>query len=91
MKLKIENFEIEEDKNCFILTEYWDIKDNKTWEIRYWQKSQTYPSTLARCFEKILHSLKSKNNKTFELEEYIKEIEFINNNFLEKINILITK
>lgn len=89
MKLKIYNFEIEEDRNSFILTEYWEIEETinwkKTWNIRVWVKDQTYPSTLARCFEKIQHSLKKNKNIVLEIEEYKKEIEKINNDFIQEI------
>lgn len=88
MKLKIYDFEIEEDRNSFILTEFWEIK-NKDWEIRYWEKNQTYPSTLERCFEKILHTYKKNKNITLELDEYLKEITKINNEFLEELRKII--
>ena len=45
MILKIYDFEIEEDRNCFILTEYWEIEETvnwkKTWNIKVWVKNQT--------------------------------------------------
>lgn len=95
MKIIYKNFEIEEDRNSFILTKYWTVplydrnwKQNKT----AWERviiEQVYPSSLKRCLEKILHSIKRDNESKLELKDAIKEIERINNKAIEEINILI--
>ena len=89
MILKIYDFEIEEDRNCFILTEYWEIEETINWKktgnIKVWIKNQTYPATLQRCFEKIIHSYKKNTKITVELQDYLNVITKINNDFIEEL------
>jgi len=84
MKLKIYDFEIEEDRSWYILREFWIIKNIKDWiEVeRYWEKDAVYPSTLENCFKRILHSYKKNKDITLTLEQYIEEIKRINTEFL---------
>ena len=84
MKLKIYDFEIEEDRSWYILREFWIIKNIKDWiEVeRYWEKDAVYPSTLENCFKRILHSYKKNKEITLTLEQYIEEIKRINTEFL---------
>lgn len=85
MKLKIFNFEIEEDNKSFILSEYWDIK-TKEWDISYWIKSQIYPSTLTSALKRIRHKLRKKDASEVNLDVYISKIEEIDERFILEIN-----
>ena len=80
MNIKYKNFEIEEDRNWFILSEYWN---NKEW--KYVQKDQIYPSTLENCILRIAHKLKRDAKATVELWEYLKLAREINDELLTNI------
>ena len=81
MKIKYKNFEIEEDRNWFILREIWITSEfNKiTWEKNKlaWEErviDECYPSTLEKAIEKMLHRMRWSKSDVVELSEYIKLI-----------------
>jgi len=88
MKLQIRNFIIQEDRSWFILEEWGDKINPKDWTSTYWLKEQTYPATMAKCFEKILHKIKLNKTETLELNEYVEEIKKINEEFINEIKLL---
>lgn len=81
MKIKIWNFEIEPDRNWYILSEYWIGEDTGE---RY-LKNQTYPSTIERALIKIAHKEKQLFEWEFWLEEAISKFEEINNKLIKWI------
>ena len=93
MKIKIYDFEIEEDRSWYILREFWIMKSIKDWiEIeRYWEKDIVYPSSLENCFKRILHTYKKNKDITVSLEQYIEEIKNINIELLNELQRLLWK
>lgn len=97
MIIKFKNFIIEEDRNWFILTELWIVWDINpfTWEENKnaWEEkviSQCYPSTLEKCFEKILHKVKKSKTDVIELDKAANEILSINKEFIKELKEVVT-
>lgn len=88
MKIRYKNFEIEQDRSCWVLTEYGIIKKGKNeWEEG--QIDQIYPSTLERALESMKDRIVRKKQSTVELMGFIDELKQINKEFLEDIKTLI--
>jgi hypothetical protein len=88
MKLEYKNYKIISDRNCFILSIYWNKINNKTKEVTYRIIDEIYPSTLSRCFIKILEYEKAKIWKV-NIEDLISTLDDINKKFLEDLSILL--
>lgn len=88
MKIRYKNFEIEQDRSCWVLTEYWIIQKGKN-EWKEWIIDQIYPSTLEKTLESMKDRLVRKKQSTTELKGFIEEIKQINKEFIEDIKTLI--
>jgi len=95
MKITYKDYEIEEDRNGFILTRYSITPErDKNGNINKtaWEKvvaDQTYPTTLERCFEKILHHYKRSALIELELKDAIQEIKRIDEQFIIELRELL--
>lgn len=87
MIIKYNNYTIQEDIWCYILTKYWIEKKWKNVGKESILK-QIYPSTLEKCFLRIIENEKSNKKIVLEMTEYLKELKDINNNFIKDINLL---
>ena len=83
MKIKIENFEIEPDRNGYILTEWGIGKDTEKKVGEEYIKEQTYPSTLEKALLKVAHKMKKDKEGVFTIDEAIKKFKEIDNQLLE--------
>lgn len=83
--MKIFNFEILPDRNTFILNEFktYSSGENKGQE---YISDTTYPATLQACLKKIRHRLPKKASN---IDEYIKELNKIDEAFNQKIKWII--
>ena len=90
MEIEYKNYKITQDKYCYILTTYWDIKDKKTGEIKYWPIDEIYPVSLENCLKKILEFEKSKIGKV-ELTELLSELQKIQKEFIEFLEKILIK
>ena len=88
MKIKYKNFLIEEDTNCYILTEFW-IAWDRAKEENMWKEmivNQKYPHTLERCLEIIRYRLSKNKTCVIELDKYINELKNIDKDFINDFN-----
>ena len=74
MKIKIQNYEIEQDRSCYVLSTYKTSKKGDN----IWEKyiaDQIYPATLQRALEKVAEKIKDKDIELdiHNLLEYIKK------------------
>ena len=90
MKITYKNFTIEQDRSCYVLTEYGIMKkwDNIGDEFI---KDQVYPTTLERCIEKIAYKLRKSSPDVLELKEAIECIKQTNKEFINDIKDLFNK
>ena len=91
MKLVYKNYIIEDDRNGFILSVIWEKWEDSKFEWETYIKEQIYPSTLARCFERIFKIEKMNINKEFEIKWYIKKLTEMQEDFLKDISDLFNK
>lgn len=88
MIIRYKNFEIEQDRSCYIVREIVEIKtgDNK-WELR--AKDEFYPMNLEKAIESIQHRLLKNKSCTVELNSFLKELKETNQEFLSDIKTLL--
>lgn len=83
MKIRIKNYEIEQDRSCYVLSTYKTSKEGKNiWEE--YIADQIYPATLQSALEKVAEKIKNKDIELdiHKLLEYIKKE---NESFIDQI------
>ena len=89
MKIRYKNYELEPDNYCWILRQYWI---NKTkWSDNVWKEYCVYtifPHSLSSAIRKI-RELEIKNKEFKSFETLAKEIEELDEKFLQDINSVI--
>ncbi len=84
MIIKYKNFTIEQDRSCYVLTEYGITEKGENIGQEF-IKDQTYPATLTKALEKIAYKLRKSNPDVLELNKAIESIERINKEFVSDI------
>lgn len=85
MILKIKNFEIEDDRNCFILRTYGNKVNKQTKETTYWIVDEIYPVSLEECFKKMLNRSKLYDQEVIsDLKKYMDKVETMEKELLEE-------
>ena len=88
MQIRYKNFLIEEDRSCYVLSEYAITEKGENIGEEY-IKDQTYPSTLTKALEKMAYKLRADKRKVLELYEAIETIKIMNSEFIEDIKKLV--
>ena len=97
MKITYKQYEITEDRNGYILTEYGIVPEkNSKGESNKTAGStiiadQCYPSTLEACVLKISHRERKHKKESVALEELAETLKEINNNFIKDIWAILIK
>ena len=78
--MKIFNFEIKEDRNWYIVNEWWKHKDNKPYIV-----DTTYPATLEKALLKIAHRKNKSVERTKEIYELIDTFKKDRDEFLTEL------
>ncbi len=91
MIIKYKNFELEPDRSCWILTQYWDKINPKDKTVSYGQIDQIYPTTLESALKSIQHRLLKNKQATVELGTFIEELKAIDREFVQDIKILLNE
>lgn len=88
-KLEYKNYIIESERNHFVLQVYWDVKNPKTGEVKYWIIDEIYPSTLELALTRIYEREKSKVGKV-TINEAIDKIKEVEQTFIKDLKDLIS-
>ena len=89
MIIKYKNFEIEQDRSCWILTQYWDKINPKDKTVSYGQIDQIYPATFESALRSMQHRLIKNKQATAELATFIEELKAMDKEFLVDIKTLL--